>query len=538
MMKHVVSKSNIYKKLDRLKAQIQTVRLTDPSKCVIFSDKLISESLQSGDDRHLAYGYASRADGLRMQGLNDEAEFEFDRAIVVARETKDGSTEVIALNGRGIVDKYRGRHDLAKVWYERSEIRARELGDRNGEGLALANLSSIYSMLRMNQVAVEYARKSYELLQGSSSEYLALFRLATLIADSGDYQSAIDLFERALALGRHYKITNAISRAYSEIGRMKVEFNEFADAKKYYQKALRLSTQAKDSWGIAHNTREIGNCHIDLGHYEEGQTLVIHAMGLFKTMGEIRETGLCCRCLAELEIKRANFGKALQYLDRGAVILQEVKADGEERSHFHKSYSETYEGLGDWKKVAYHERELGKIADEEYSSNFRTSIKEVQVFLGTERERHQTEMEKIRSGQLERELSLKASAFAAQTELLSQFREELRKIRRDIRDPINALKAIDEKLKDLPCESVDWVKFEKEFAAVHPEFRKKLKEIYPDLSNQELRLCQLLRSGLKSHEAARLMCITERGVETHRLRIRKKLGLKGKESLTEILQTL
>jgi len=74
--------------------------------------------------------------------------------------------------------------------------------------------------------------------------------------------------------------------------------------------------------------------------------------------------------------------------------------------------------------------------------------------------------------------------------------------------------------------------------SVHPEFRKKLKKKYPALTNTELRLCLLLRSGLKSHEAARILCIGERGVETHRLRIRRKMGLKGKESLTEVLQKI
>ena len=45
------------------------------------------------------------------------------------------------------------------------------------------------------------------------------------------------------------------------------------------------------------------------------------------------------------------------------------------------------------------------------------------------------------------------------------------------------------------------------------EFRAKLKHKYSGLSNQELRLCQLLRSGLKSHEAARLMCMFSASTE-------------------------
>ena len=112
---------------------------------------------------------------------------------------------------------------------------------------------------------------------------------------------------------------------------------------------------------------------------------------------------------------------------------------------------------------------------------------------------------------------------------------------REVDEPIATLRKIKEKLKDLPCESIDWLKFEKEFAAVHPEFRKLLKSKHPSLTAQEARLCLLLRVGMKSHEAARLMCISERGVESHRANIRRKLGLKGESArggLTEFLAAL
>ena len=101
-----------------------------------------------------------------------------------------------------------------------------------------------------------------------------------------------------------------------------------------------------------------------------------------------------------------------------------------------------------------------------------------------------------------------------------------------------ALKKIKEKLKELPCESVDWVKFEKEFTSVHPEFRAKVMEKFPMLTKQEVKMCQLARLGLKSHEMARLLCLSERTIDGHRNNLRKKLGLAPSENLTKFLQTL
>lgn len=135
----------------------------------------------------------------------------------------------------------------------------------------------------------------------------------------------------------------------------------------------------------------------------------------------------------------------------------------------------------------------------------------------------------------ERELTLTASQLATQAELLGNFRNDLRKIVRDMADPIDALRHIKQKLKDLPCEQIDWAKFEAEFISVHPEFRQKLLELFPDLTSQETKMCLLVRLGLKNTEIARLLCLSERTVDNHRFNLRKKLGLKTAQSLSQFL---
>jgi len=43
----------------------------------------------------------------------------------------------------------------------------------------------------------------------------------------------------------------------------------------------------------------------------------------------------------------------------------------------------------------------------------------------------------------------------------------------------------------------------------------------------EIKVCCLLRIGMKSHEIGTLLFIEERSVESQRYRLRKKLGLAG-----------
>jgi DNA-binding CsgD family transcriptional regulator len=94
---------------------------------------------------------------------------------------------------------------------------------------------------------------------------------------------------------------------------------------------------------------------------------------------------------------------------------------------------------------------------------------------------------------------------------------------------------IDEKLKELPGESIDWTTFEAEFQQTYPEFRTKLVEKYPELTKTEVRICSLVRLKLISSDIAQLMSVTDRNVELHRYNIRKKLGLTREQDLAEVL---
>ena len=141
--------------------------------------------------------------------------------------------------------------------------------------------------------------------------------------------------------------------------------------------------------------------------------------------------------------------------------------------------------------------------------------------LQLRRRRAKRKFNELKAEHFERELTTKALAYASQTELIAIFREDLRRIIRKIeaRDPaINELIA---KLRELP-DGVDWKEFEEQFKQVHPEFRGNLLKKYPELTEIELRVAALLRLKLKTPDIARLLSLSDRTIDNHRHRIRKK----------------
>ncbi|MGD9994222.1 MAG: helix-turn-helix transcriptional regulator [Salinivirgaceae bacterium] len=64
---------------------------------------------------------------------------------------------------------------------------------------------------------------------------------------------------------------------------------------------------------------------------------------------------------------------------------------------------------------------------------------------------------------------------------------------------------------------------------------KRLKEAYPKLTNNDIRLCSYLRMNFTSKEIAQLLNISTRAVEISRYRLRKKLSLEHNINLTDFL---
>jgi AraC family transcriptional regulator, chitin signaling transcriptional activator len=80
--------------------------------------------------------------------------------------------------------------------------------------------------------------------------------------------------------------------------------------------------------------------------------------------------------------------------------------------------------------------------------------------------------------------------------------------------------------------------FEIQMDELHQEFFKKLKELQPSLSGNDLRWCAYLKVGLNSKEIAEILNIQPSSAYISRSRLRKKLGLKPEEDLYDYLNAI
>lgn len=146
------------------------------------------------------------------------------------------------------------------------------------------------------------------------------------------------------------------------------------------------------------------------------------------------------------------------------------------------------------------------------------------------------------AGELQQEVEQKNAELFTQTSFIIQKNELILKIK-DIVDEfyaknkINALLPLYQKINALLNNNMnsedDWKMFLIKFEEKHTGFFKKMKALYPQLTNNDLRLCACLKLNLETKEIASLMNLSIRAIENSRYRLRKKLNIQPSQNLNE-----
>jgi ligand-binding sensor domain-containing protein/cbb3-type cytochrome oxidase subunit 3 len=164
---------------------------------------------------------------------------------------------------------------------------------------------------------------------------------------------------------------------------------------------------------------------------------------------------------------------------------------------------------------------------------------------------HQLEMEssekqivRLKYEKLEADVDYKNRELSTMTMHLVQRGKVLAKIKdvislviknHDINDSSPSFRHLVRLIRDVEKSDEDWENFAMHFNTVNADFFTKLKDQFPELTPNELKLCAYLKMNLSTKEIAQLMNITIKAVEVGRYRLRKKLHILPETNLYDFL---
>lgn len=153
-------------------------------------------------------------------------------------------------------------------------------------------------------------------------------------------------------------------------------------------------------------------------------------------------------------------------------------------------------------------------------------------------ERSEREIVQLRNEKLQTEINFKNQELGSSTLHLLQRGKVLTKIKEELMAENQATldtKKVIRLISEVERSEDDWDRFAVHFDHVHSNFLTLLKEKFPTLTANELKLCAFLKMNLSSKEIADLMSISLKAVEVGRYRLRKKLQINTEVNLHDFL---
>lgn len=536
--------ATVGQKRDRLASLIATLRHTrrgdDESVRLLAVEAL--ELAETLNDR------LARAHALRQLGWCDLAATRYAEALqhlqVACRlyidlgEPADAAEVMLGL-GRA----RRGLNDYSRAidsYRDSLEISRRE---NDAEGMALAHtaLGNVYTDIGEYVPGLEHHFEALRMREQSGDHDavgVTYLDVGFIYAQMGDMEKALDFFTRGLELFRAGGNNYLQARALGNISAVYLSQNQLDDALEYAVRTLIVQEGLGDAMATTEALITVATIHERAGHLPEAIDHFVKARGIAELLNRPLLYATTLVGLGNLRRKRGEYWNGIGELDRALEIAQSL---GDRRLQFqiHEALSRTFEDLGAADKALEHYKMFARIREELQGEEKRKAVAEIEVRVALEKAEREREIYRLKAEQLQNEVELKAKELTAMALGIVQKNTLLDELKERIADSVAAnaseggtvLKTVIDQIESARDVENDWKAFEEQLDQLHGDFIRNLSTRYPELTPTELKICALLKANLATKDIANLLYLSERTVENHRYRLRKKMGLAADSNL-------
>ncbi len=433
-----------------------------------------------------------------------------------------------------------------------------KLKDKPREALALKALGSSYHYASDYIKALEYKKKALQAYQDLGDMPMVgvlLNNIGNGISVMGDEKGAIPYFEQSLEISEKFKNFNMVAITSFNLGRSYVRLGRPKDGVPLFEKSLDISrniTKAPktETWAL----NGLANAYNKMGRPQKAIPLLNRTI---KVSDSIK--------------RKADKAVAYQYRSESYELLQNV----EKSLADYKRYKEVYDSINTLERakeveqltikyeinekeaaLALQEEEIKTLNQEVEISNLKkglyaggmftfVAVSGLLFFGFRQRIKRNRIAREKQEAIYKQEIEHKKKELASQTLHLVQkntFLEELKENLENLRNSPDKFKMefrrIAMLLKKEKASDRDWENFKTYFSEVHNDFDQKLKTLYTDISEKEIRLAAFLRMNLTTKEIAATMNVLPDSILKSKYRLKKKLGLSKEQDLGSFLNAL
>lgn len=291
-----------------------------------------------------------------------------------------GTSEVLSLNFAGLNLKRADRLEEAGTLFEEALSKAREIGAKGMQGIALGGLSGV----AFNQ---GHARKAIDLqLQGlaslhevhdESNETKFLSDLALYYQSVAENQKAAQFYEEALALARKLHDSSQEGVVHNNLADLYSDLGDYDKALSHWEEALGLARGTRDKTYEARTLNNLGTACLRLNLFSKAGRYLSQALALAREVKDVETEIMTLSNQAFLALRAK---QPAQALGPAQLALTLAKGGGEPEAFAHYVLGSTYRDLKRWDEA---QREL-EAAEEIYRQRDQV-LKEADIDLAMAR---------------------------------------------------------------------------------------------------------------------------------------------------------
>ncbi len=401
--------------------------------------------------------------------------------------------------------------------------------DVQGLSYAAINLSSSYREIGLLRESVAQLLPLLQLEENKWWEvrYHAYHSLGMIFISAGDAEKSIELFHLALAQlsETNDNLDFFTAPAYGNLGYAYLLVNKYEESELYLQKVLTIFTHSAYGKHIVSALQNIAALNIirnelDIAHDNIQKSLTISRNIQYKT-GILNAINM----LAEVYIRTSQYNNVIEILQEVFTVTSLFPSLRNEM-YAHKLLSMAFEETGDGTKALLHLKQYNSIHEKFWNHGVASDVYDVFRVIDsiTHEKAHnsvalQKEHLEIVVRQKHKELKSLAIQLTQRNQILHTVKDEVAKSKRKRKKQILPNKLINS-ITDI---ETGWTTFYQDFDAVHRGFYDKIMTMFPNLTEAEIRVCCLMKVDLLTKQIAEILCVSPRTIETHRLRIRRKI---------------
>lgn len=523
---------------------------SDPDKAIGFAQKAkkVSESIDF--ETGIAEAHGELGYSYHKKGEFEKAIDHFKKGIVIHRALRDTMGLISQLNDLGSTYSSMSEYNTALEYYFESLKLCEDIGLERGISANLGNIGLAYFEMDEDEKARQYYERALainERIENRSSLSTNYNNLGLLHGDRGRFKEALSYHFKALKLRKELGYTLRVANSLNNIGRVYMQQNKHDQALDYLNRALQVNAEEdKDLSSIIHEN--MAKTYLSSGQYDSALVHSKHTLTLSQDYGSKLGVKVGYELLTEIYAKLDNYEKAFE--SQGRLMAVKDSILNAEKSRQINELQTKYETRQKEQEIALLEKE--KEQEAMLRNAFMAGLVLIGIigFLVYNRQRlkikknsAELENKKLKERQLEKDLLFKNRQLTTHSLHLVQKNEAMK----ELKEQIEVLKKKDngsfsrdfQKLENKIDYSFnldeDWKEFKLYFEEVHTGFFDALKEQFPDLTPNELRLSALAKLNLSIKETATILGITPDSVKTARYRLRKKLNMETEENLTDFM---